>query len=226
MKLDKGTVPSSIGLSAADSANLTIGNATDSTTGALKYIGAGDSTDRRFRLGLSGALDASGTGPVNFTPAAGMGMGWVGTGTHTLILKGTNTGNNVLNVIIVDTDDGLDPLTVYPTSLVKDGTGKWMSTINHTYKGDTTVLGGTLDLMDINTPDAAVSVAAGSNKLLASSIVCNTLTVGAGAEITIKPLPGGPLAGMGSLSAVPEPSTWAMLVLAAIGLGIYRRRSR
>jgi hypothetical protein len=65
-----------------------------------------------------------------------------------------------------------------------------------------------------------------STQLTATSVVQNTLTIGAGSTLTIAAIPGGPLAGMGSISPVPEPSTWAMLMLAAIGLGIYRRRSR
>jgi autotransporter-associated beta strand protein len=69
------------------------------------------------------------------------------------------------------------------------------------------------------------SVAAGTT-LTATSIVQNTVTLGIGARITIAPLPGGPTAGAGSLTAVPEPSTWAMLMLAAMGLGMYWRRSR
>ncbi|MGA2061378.1 MAG: PEP-CTERM sorting domain-containing protein, partial [Thermoguttaceae bacterium] len=62
--------------------------------------------------------------------------------------------------------------------------------------------------------------------LTATSVVQNTLTIGAGATLTIAPIPGGPLAGLGSISPVPEPSTWALLMLAAMGLGIYWRRSR
>ena len=66
---------------------------------------------------------------------------------------------------------------------------------------------------------------AGSS-LTATSVSQGTLTIGAGATLTIAAIPGGPTAGMGSISPVPEPSTWAMLLLAAMGLGIYRRRSR
>jgi autotransporter-associated beta strand protein len=62
--------------------------------------------------------------------------------------------------------------------------------------------------------------------LTATSITQNTLTIRAGAKLTIAALPGGALAGMNSLSQVPEPSTWAMLMLAAAVLGIYWRRSR
>jgi autotransporter-associated beta strand protein len=96
----------------------------------------------------------------------------------------------------------------------------------NTYTGNTTVLAGTLDLTDLNTPAATVTVAAGDNALIAQSITTNTLTIGAGAKVVIKPLPGGSLAGMNSLKGVPEPSTWAMLVLAAMGLSIYRRHGR
>jgi autotransporter-associated beta strand protein len=61
-------------------------------------------------------------------------------------------------------------------------------------------------------------------QLTVTSIYQNTLTLGSGATLTIAPIPGGPLAGMDSISPVPEPSTWAMLMMAAMGLGIYRRR--
>jgi fibronectin-binding autotransporter adhesin len=216
-KMDIGGAVSSIGVSSAASSSLTIGSDVDTATATLKYIGTGDTTDRRFSVGLSAAFDSSGAGPIQFLPATGSTMGYIGTGVHTVTLTGTNTGDNIMDVRLVDTDS--------PTNLVKSGSGKWMSTINHTYKGNTTVLNGILDLMDINTPDATVSVAAG--ELDASSIVANTLTVGNGATVVIKAISGGGTqAGMESLSPVPEPSTWALLILAALVFGIYRRRSR
>ena len=191
----------------AAATNLTIGSDVNTATATLKYIGAGDTTDRRFNVGLSAAFDSSGTGPIKFIPAAGMGMGYIGTGVHTVTLTGTNTGDNVMDVSLVDAD--------LATSLVKSGPGKWISSINQLYHGDTTVLGGTLDLMDINTPNATVTVTGTGSTLYAASIVTNTLTLGIGARVVIKPLPGGPQAGTDSLSPVPEPSTWALIIMAA-----------
>jgi hypothetical protein len=44
------------------------------------------------------------------------------------------------------------------------------------------------------------------------------LSIGAGGKVIIKPLPGsGPLAG-GALKAVPEPSTFVLLTITALGL--------
>ena len=63
-------------------------------------------------------------------------------------------------------------------------------------------------------------------QLTAASVVQNTLTLGIGARITIAPLPGGPTTGTDSLTAVPEPSMWALLMLAGMGLGMYWRRGR
>jgi hypothetical protein len=64
-----------------------------------------------------------------------------------------------------------------------------------------------------------------SATLTADYINVGTLTIGTGSTVIIAPLSGGPLAGAGSFTAVPEPATWATLVLAAMGLGVYRRKS-
>jgi autotransporter-associated beta strand protein len=66
---------------------------------------------------------------------------------------------------------------------------------------------------------------AAGTQLTADSIAQNTLTIGAGSKLTIAPIGGGPLADAGTLNAVPEPSTWAMLMLAVMGLGMYWRRA-
>lgn len=84
------------------------------------------------------------------------------------------------------------------------------------YTGNTTVSGGMLDVTDLATPAATVTVADGRT-LLAESIAANTLSIGAGGKVIIKPIPGGPLAG-GALKAVPEPSTFVLLTIAALGL--------
>lgn len=65
--------------------------------------------------------------------------------------------------------------------------------------GDTNVLAGSLTAPSITTPDATVYVADGST-LTAGSIVADTLTIGSG-----------------GFAAVPEPGTFVLLALAAIG---------
>jgi fibronectin-binding autotransporter adhesin len=67
-KLSNGGAASGIGSATSDAANLFIQGST------LKYVGAGDSTDRLFTIGTGGAtIDASGTGAVVFANAGALG---------------------------------------------------------------------------------------------------------------------------------------------------------
>jgi autotransporter-associated beta strand protein len=70
--------------------------------------------------------------------------------------------------------------------------------------------------------------------LTATSVVQDTITLGAGSTLTIAAIPGGPSVDAAitavpsagdSITPVPEPSTWVLLLLAALGLGACRRRS-
>jgi autotransporter-associated beta strand protein len=138
--------------------------------------------------------------------------------------------------------------------LQKLGTNSLILNVTETYTGATVINNGTLELASTGqiATASAISTAAttatfqidggthtvgnisgvGTTNLLAgssltaTSVVQGTVTLGVGARLTIAPIPGGPTAGAGSLTAVPEPSTWAMLMLAAMGLGMYWRRSR
>jgi hypothetical protein len=74
------------------------------------------------------------------------------------------------------------------------------------------------------TGTTTVSGPAGT-ELIVTSIVQNTITLGAGCTLTILAIPGGPSAG-GGITPVPEPATWLMLVLAAAGMLMWRARSR
>ncbi len=74
------------------------------------------------------------------------------------------------------------------------------------------------------TGNTTVSGPAGT-ELIVTSIAQNTVTLGAGCTLTIRPLPGGPIAA-GGITPVPEPATWIMLVLAAVGLSIWPARNR
>jgi autotransporter-associated beta strand protein len=89
---------------------------------------------------------------------------------------------------------------------------------------------GTLDVENATSLNAfSVNVGnvtiGGASSLTTANVGTNTLTIGPGSSLTINAIPGGPTAG-GGLTAVPEPSTFAMLAIAAFGLAAaaWRRR--
>ncbi|MFC5453241.1 autotransporter-associated beta strand repeat-containing protein [Prosthecobacter fluviatilis] len=127
-----GGATSNLGASTNAATNLVLNG------GTLQYTGAAASTDRLFSVGTSGGtVDASGTGAVNFTNTGSMGFNSQ-SGTRTVTLTGTNTGNNTLAAVIGDNGGA--------TSLVKSGAGTWVLTGTNTYTGTTTVSGGVLQV--------------------------------------------------------------------------------
>jgi len=138
------------------------------------------------------------------------------------------------------------------TNLAKFGTGNLTLSGTNTYTGVTQVNAGTLELAstgqiasasEIFTDAASTFQLNGGVHTLGIITGNGTTIVKNKAILTVASITQGSLilsddglavgdsfvpiaAGGGSLSStiVPEPSTWAMLMLAAMGLGIYRRR--
>ncbi len=135
-KLADGGQDSAIGASGNADTSLLLGNGA-----TLRYTGAGDSTDRRFKIngaanGQGATLDASGAGPVNFTNTTGPTYGSANQ-TRTLNLVGANTGANTLAASIGNNGTAV-------LSVVKDGAGTWVLSGANSYTGATTIRGGTL----------------------------------------------------------------------------------
>ena len=140
-KLANGGAASSIGASTNAAANLIIGNVTGANSSTLRYVGAGDSTDRLFTVGannsaMTGRLESSGNGAVSFTNVGSLGWGTTNQ-VRSLVLGGTNTGDNSLAATIANNGTAA-------VSLTKAGTGKWILAGASTYTGSTTVSAGTL----------------------------------------------------------------------------------
>ncbi len=112
--------------------------------------------------------------------------------------------------------------------LSKTGPSTVFITGTPSYTGSTNIAAGTLQINSHSAVSLHAITGAGTlgvdntTSLTATSIIVGTLTVGTGSIVTIAPLAGGPLGGMESLLPIPEPSTWAMLALAAMGLAFFR----
>jgi fibronectin-binding autotransporter adhesin len=173
---------------------------------------------------------------ANFNPGTGSPLFWVG--------DTTLNGNASFQISVATTLTG----NITGTGGITKTNGSMLTLAGtQNYSGTTTISAGTLQLSGsgtignvansttleildgIHTVGAvtgggSTTIDAGAT-LTVTSIAQNALTLGAGATLNIAPIPGGPLDGAGSLTAVPEPSTCAMLVLAAMGLGLYLRRN-
>ncbi|ESZ15743.1 phosphomannomutase [Mesorhizobium sp. L2C085B000] len=158
--LSDGGTNSSIGASTSAASSLVLDG------GALVYIGTGGSTNRQFTIGTAGgALDASGTGAINFTSTAPVTL--TGAGNRTLTLTGTNTGNNSLSARIDNPSGGT-------TALAKTGTGTWiLKNSASTYTGATNISGGgVLGVDKLANGGQASSI--GQSSSLASNLVIGT----------------------------------------------------
>ena len=94
--------------------------------------------------GLSGGtIDVSGAGALNLNSTGNMGFS--GTGTRTLTVAGSDTGDNFLAAVIAD------DASFNATAITKSGTGKWILTGNNTAEGTVTISGGTLQIGNAGT---------------------------------------------------------------------------
>ena len=132
-------------------------------SGTLRYAGAtAQSTDRAIRVNADGGdgfpggatLDASGSVPsatLSFTAAASPDF-FEQSGNRTLTFTGSNTGNNLFAMAIVEIGGA--------TSVAKSGAGTWQLTGANAYSGGTRVEGGTLKSSALGW--GSVTVAAGA----------------------------------------------------------------
>ncbi|HWK69173.1 MAG TPA: autotransporter-associated beta strand repeat-containing protein [Rhizobiaceae bacterium] len=162
--LADGGQASSIGTSSSDAGNLVIGGPAN---GGLNYIGAGDTTDRRFTLGASaGYIRSNGTGAVIFENSAA--VTYEGTGARQLRLGGSNTGTNILAAQIGN--NGASAV-----NLVKDDAGTWrLTNTTSSYTGATTIngSGGVLEVTKLANGGENSSI--GASTAAAANLVIGT----------------------------------------------------
>ncbi len=138
-KLANGGQDSSIGKSDNGTNRIIFGGTTPGG-GTLRYIGSGDSTDRRFAIGGQGAVfDASGTGALIWTNTGSADVSPSAGQARTITFKGTSTHNNTMSVSFGDSGLG-------KTSVTKTGSGTWIFAGANTASGDITVTEGTLGI--------------------------------------------------------------------------------
>jgi autotransporter-associated beta strand protein len=135
------------------------------------------------------------------------------------------SGDIIVSGTIDETDSGC--------GVVKKGPGALTLSGILNYTGDTVIEDGSLKITPATADLHAISgqgelvVGGGaySTTLTVDSINLDTLTLGAGATLVIRAIPGGPTADAAGITPVPEPGTGATLLLAALGLLLWPRKS-
>jgi len=125
-KLANGGLASSIGSASSDAANLLIQGST------LKYVGAGDTTNRLFTIGTGGAtIDSSGTGAVVFSNGGALGrddaedkIGSIDdfTGSPNELYNVSDTSDIIVGMTVTDPDPGGTGPPPVPTPIIPAGT--------------------------------------------------------------------------------------------------------
>jgi autotransporter-associated beta strand protein len=113
--------------------------------------------------------------------------------------------------------------------VIKKGQGTLTLTGVLNYTGDTVIEEGALKIASAaanlhaisGQGDLVVGDESHSTILTADSITVDALTIAAGATVVIRPIEGGPSAGIYDLESVPEPNSAVLLAAAALGLTIW-----
>lgn len=133
-------------------AGVTVVLSTQFRTGILEYVGTGDSSDRTFQIGTTGAthttggiLRSSGAGALVFDAVVFNDTIAGVTVARTLTLGGTNTDLNTISGVIQNTDGVAGVLNV-----TKVDAGTWVLAGANTYTGTTSMSAGTLHFNNAN----------------------------------------------------------------------------
>jgi len=188
-------------VNALPTGEIRIGNAT-TTSGALTYAGAGETISRSVLLNTTTVnvfMNASGSGAVTYSGAFS-----AVTGNKTLVLGGTNTGNNTISSAI--------PAAGGTLNVQKNGVGTWVLGGANLYTGTTTVTNGTLKIQD--------TFSGGSRNVLpnAGAIIFNADTTTHAAGGTFQYLGDGANASAESVGAL-TPTAGAGTVMVTAGSG-------
>ncbi|MEI9897818.1 MAG: autotransporter-associated beta strand repeat-containing protein [Chthoniobacter sp.] len=208
-------VASSLGWSSSAAGNLVLGTST--TLGTLQYTGSNASifqatqtpsvsTDRLFSLGGSGAIDSSGQFGNNVLGAGAANnaalifnntgdLGFTTTGSKTLTLTGNSTGDNEIDIHLINNTDGS------PLNLTKLGTGLWiLGNAANTYSGVTTIGAGALRAQDGVSLPTASNLFLNGGVLEMSGVFSRGLGSGAGQVMWGTNTSGGFAASTGKLT--------------------------
>ncbi len=161
--LANGGLPSSIGASTSNAANLVF-NTGGGGTAVVNYVGTGDSTDRLFTIASGIAtINSSGTGPLSFSnPGA---IAFTNSLPSTLALGGAYAGPAANTFAPQITDGGAGP-----TILAVQGSIWTLTGSNNTFTGGVVLSGGVLNVTSNNELQNNVVTASGGNLTLAAGV--------------------------------------------------------